>query len=359
MSVALRGELADFGISDVFQLVGQQCKTGCLEVRRGAELAFVLFEGGEVVGAFPGEPTGELALGRKLVGAGVLCRDDAIRFLKQGRASARRFVDLVRERGPVDSSTLREVSDRLTRDTLFDVLQWEEGHFDFFSEDVRSVRDCGESLSTERVLMDGMRQIDEWNAMRSEIPGEDEIFERRSGENETPATAPGPDLSPQERVWGSVDGVRSVRNVIERSGLDRFDATRALVGLIRGGNIRPVSFKRRRPTERQSTSVRAMKLAVGGPVVLLAALVAWMFLGSPELRNVERLDAFERAAEVFETNERRSRAQAGRFALSGRRSPDRGQEWDPLSARNALATGGSRLYNRVHPEEDFLPEPSR
>ena len=31
MSVALRGNLEDFGIADVFQLVGQQRKTGILE----------------------------------------------------------------------------------------------------------------------------------------------------------------------------------------------------------------------------------------------------------------------------------------------------------------------------------------
>ena len=94
-------------------------------------------------------------------------------------------------------------------------------------------------------------------------------------------------------------------------------------------------------------------------MVLLAILVAAMFLGSSDSRNVERLDAFERAAEVFEKNERRSRAQARRFALSGRRSPEWGQEWDSLSNRDALATGGSRLYNRVVSEEDFLPESSR
>ena len=102
-----------------------------------------------------------------------------------------------------------------------------------------------------------------------------------------------------------------------------------------------------------------MKLPVGGPVVLLATLVASMFLGSSGSRNVEHLDAFEQAAEVFETNERRSRAQARRFALSGRWSPERGQERGPFSDRDALATGGSRLYNPVYSGEDFLPEPSR
>ena len=36
MAVALHGNLRDFGIGEVFQLIGQQRKTGVLEVRRRA-----------------------------------------------------------------------------------------------------------------------------------------------------------------------------------------------------------------------------------------------------------------------------------------------------------------------------------
>ena len=259
----------------------------------------------------------------------------------------------------MDPQALRDVSDWLTRDTLFEVLQWQEGRFDFSPEDVRSIRDCGESLSIERVLMDGMRQIDEWNAMSGEIPGEDEIFERRSGKDGAQLSEPGPDAEHRERVWGFVDGCRSVRNVIECSRIDRFDAMRALVDLVREGDIQPVSTEPGSPTQRRSMSARAMKLSVGGPVVLLATLVASLFLGTSEPRNVDGPDAFERAANPFETSERLSRDQARRFALSGSRSLQPGPELDSLPNRDALATGGVHLYNRVVSEEKFLPEPRR
>ena len=38
MAVALRGNLQDFGIAEVFQLIGQQRKTGTLESREPADL---------------------------------------------------------------------------------------------------------------------------------------------------------------------------------------------------------------------------------------------------------------------------------------------------------------------------------
>lgn len=43
MAVALRGNLQDFGIAEVFQLIGQQRKTGTLDVScksQGLRLAF-------------------------------------------------------------------------------------------------------------------------------------------------------------------------------------------------------------------------------------------------------------------------------------------------------------------------------
>ena len=49
MSVALHGNLRDFGIGEVFQLIGQQQKTGVLEVSDGELRMRVAFDGGAVV----------------------------------------------------------------------------------------------------------------------------------------------------------------------------------------------------------------------------------------------------------------------------------------------------------------------
>ncbi len=44
MSVALRGNLQDFGIADIFQLIGQQRKTGILEFKDGQESVQLRFD---------------------------------------------------------------------------------------------------------------------------------------------------------------------------------------------------------------------------------------------------------------------------------------------------------------------------
>ena len=53
MSVALHGNLKDFGIAEVFQLIGQQCKTGLLEISGDTQKVQLAFDEGRVVWASP------------------------------------------------------------------------------------------------------------------------------------------------------------------------------------------------------------------------------------------------------------------------------------------------------------------
>ena len=53
MSVGLSGNLQDFGLADVFQLIGQQRKTGVLELSSRKLRVQIVFDRGAVVSAAP------------------------------------------------------------------------------------------------------------------------------------------------------------------------------------------------------------------------------------------------------------------------------------------------------------------
>ena len=67
MSAALHGNLKDFGIAEVFQLIGQQRKTGLLEISGEGECVQLAFDEGAVVWASPVGPTEFAVLGERLV----------------------------------------------------------------------------------------------------------------------------------------------------------------------------------------------------------------------------------------------------------------------------------------------------
>ena len=90
MSAGLSGNLADFGIADVFQLIGQQRKTGVLELRNGSSHAHLAFDRGLVVSAgLATGRTGELdPLADRLIRCGQLTRERADEAAAAARASA-------------------------------------------------------------------------------------------------------------------------------------------------------------------------------------------------------------------------------------------------------------------------------
>ncbi len=85
--MALEGELKDFNILEVIQLLGQQGKTGVLRVsglgKKGGE-AEIFFLDGKLTHATSTErPTGDL-LGERLAKTGIISRSDLQTALRSG-----------------------------------------------------------------------------------------------------------------------------------------------------------------------------------------------------------------------------------------------------------------------------------
>ena len=91
MSVALRGNLKDFGIAEVFQLIGQQRKTGLLEITGTGQAFRLAFDAGSVVWASPAGPWEHAPLGERLVRCGLMTRERLAELVSEAEASARPF----------------------------------------------------------------------------------------------------------------------------------------------------------------------------------------------------------------------------------------------------------------------------
>ncbi len=99
MAASLRGDLEDFGIADVFQLIGQQRKTGVLEFNGDGQQIQILFDGGSVVSAAPVGSWREAAFGEMLMRCGLLSRDRVDELRRECGASARTPSGVASSRG--------------------------------------------------------------------------------------------------------------------------------------------------------------------------------------------------------------------------------------------------------------------
>ena len=262
MAVALHGNLRDFGIAEVFQLIGQQRKTGLLVVGEGSDAVSLSFDEGRVVAGGPTLQQEEGgALGSQLVRSGYLTRDQLQDLVSESARSARPIPDLLLASGRLDTESLGEVQDLLTRETVFDIMRRKSGEFHFSAEPVVHDLPPERLLGAEQILMDGLRMLDEWQTFAAAVPSESVVF-RRVGNLESSrafASQGGGDdrFSHVERVLKLIDGRLSVRRVIDLSRIGTFEATRVLAELRQAGLIEIAAAEMRR-SPRRSASARSM-----------------------------------------------------------------------------------------------------
>ena len=288
MSVALHGNLTDFGIAEVFQLVGQQRKTGTLVVEGEGGSIFLAFDEGRVVRGGPEDSRADREpLGPQLVRSGYLTRDQLDGLHAESERSARPISDLLLSAGLIEETTLGEVQYLLTRETVFDVMRRQCGDFNFIAEAITHDTKPEQLLGAEQILMDGLRMLDEWQTFSAIVPDEDTVF-RRVGNLEMARAVTKGDadarLGHTERVFQLVDGRLSVRRIIDLSRAGTFDATRALAELCQAGVIevavsgakKPKTAKRK---ERRMPILPLLRAAIATaiPFVLLGGLV-WKLL---------------------------------------------------------------------------------
>jgi hypothetical protein len=293
MSVALHGNLRDFGVAEVFQLIGQQRKTGILVVEGKDDGIFLTFDEGRVVRGGPGSPHGDREpLGPQLVRAGYLTRDQLDDLQAESERSARPLSDLLLATGRLDPEALEEVQHLLTKETVFEVMRRQSGDFNFSAEAVVHDTKPEYLLGVEQILMDGLRMLDEWRTFESIVPSQGLVFARAGNlEAAREMTKGGGDdrLGNTERVLQLVDGRLSVRRIVDLSRIGVFEATRALAELRQAGviDVAGPAASKRAPVGDRSAPRRPVLPILRAALATVLPFVALGFFGSEV---VERAD---------------------------------------------------------------------
>ena len=295
--MALRGTLKDFGIADIFQLIGQQGKTGILTARNRAQHVTTYFHEGAVVRAEAAGRQRIDLLGNMLLRAEVITDDQLAKALEKQKKSARRLGDILLEGGALNAEILRMFIRLQTTETIYQLFLWNAGYYEFKSADVEA-KEGMELIRSESVLMEGFRQVDEWPNIRKTISGYDMVFrvledldslsaaeatqdkpaepEEDMGFNEAfadfSATSTRQDarlrnIEDNERiVYRCIRPHRDVQKIIDLSRLGEFETCKALVNLVQAGIIEPIAESSQRKLSAAAT-MRAIGARVHGDFV--------------------------------------------------------------------------------------------
>ena len=234
--MAIRGNLNEASLADVLQLLALGQKTGVLSVARDGSFGTIHFAAGRIMHA--SLVNRRERLGDRLVRLGALSADQLARLrVDAAGMDERHFTEFLLQASPVDRDLLLAQYRQDVEETVYHLFGWTQGSFTFEAADEGSVEAPLLSLSTDSLLLEGARRVDEWSVIARKIPSLDLIFEvdaPRVGAREVALSAA------QEQLLPLLDGSVDVHGLIDRSGLSEYEVGKALYGLLTAGYIQRV-----------------------------------------------------------------------------------------------------------------------
>jgi hypothetical protein len=232
---ALVGNVADLPLVDVLQMLCMQRKNGVLEVKSGTRRIQVQLTQGCLEMAVLHSARQEHWLGRYLVAEELITRQDLEMLLRNrsdGYLLGRQVVAL----GYATEEEVERALARQTEDILYEALRWPHGTF-VFRAGARLFKsfESKNRLNASGVIMEGLRRIDEWRLFERKIPHLDIVLNPCTT---AAATVLFEELSTEEAfVYSLVNGLRSVRNIVDEAELDSFTACQYLHRLVQVGLV--------------------------------------------------------------------------------------------------------------------------
>jgi len=252
--MALQGTLKDFSIAEIIQLIGQQLKTGVLKIRRSKDLVEIHFVDGMIVHVYSKYRGKKDLIGEILVKAQLITEEQLERVLKIQKDTLKYLGEILVELQLLTKDDVLKVISTQIYETIYDLFWWEDGNFNFDLKLVESYKKIPFALSTEQVLLNILRMVDEWSEIEKKVSSPHLVFKRvltlegKSIDALSPQSYLKEKLNAeQELIYNLVDGTRTVQEIIDRSLLGKFNASEILVdlsemGLIEMGGVRTPSF---------------------------------------------------------------------------------------------------------------------
>ncbi len=257
--MALKGTLKDFSVADIFQLIGQQSKSGSLFVRTQEKEIQIVFDRGKVVLGTFRKSDEDFLLGTMLLRAGVISSEQLAQAMQQQQTTLRSLGDVLRSMGAITPATLGEFVTLQLKEVLFRLFQWKDGLYEFVPGEIKYNRTFIVPQSSEGVLMEGFRMLDEWPGILGKIETMEAVFRPLVDPSEIAESIPDEKLddsfddafsfddipkpkvvSPTEldvtaeerKVFGLLDGHRPLQEVVYMSRLGTFETAKAAATLL-------------------------------------------------------------------------------------------------------------------------------
>ena len=231
--MALQGNLDDFSLPEILQLIAVQQKSGVLKLTSDSDVAVIFFESGRVVSTRDRRRNARDPLKAFLLQTGRLTEAQLKQIGTIESESRRELSDILVSGNYITADDLTRSLEHQIQDTMHQLLTWKQGAY-HFSGDARTVPKFAVNvrLNTEGLLMESMRRMDEIVRYRETFPSPAMVLRPKAL-----AMPPKEMTAAEQRVLPLVDGLRPLRDIIAQSRLVEFEMYEALHHLLELGVI--------------------------------------------------------------------------------------------------------------------------
>lgn len=239
----LKGYLGGFDLTDVFQLISQQQKTGILTVKSTAGEIALSFKNGQIVGMNPSMKNQEFDLGQMLRASEKISTS---RFNNLRQEQIRRNIFLEQILVEHEIMSAEEIGSlNLLRifEALACILRWKQGSYTFQPTAILHETPYLPIQQSDFVLFEILRQMDEFAVFEQQIPSLNTVYESVSTfAAETDDNLFSEDLKKrlpieEQNVLELVNGNNTVQDIIDKSLLGHYNVYRILHSFLESGII--------------------------------------------------------------------------------------------------------------------------
>lgn len=229
--MALEGNVKDFGLSEIFQLIALQKKSGMLSITAD-ETMVIFFREGMLISTR--DRRGELRdpLKDYLTGYGFLTAEETARIEKIQHETGMDLTEILLSEKYFSEDELTTIFVDQMQETMQEVLSWPKSYYKFnIGNQVLQGVQSFASIKVEGILMESMRRIDELPEMLRIFPSEKMTVKR----------LPMPDQKPhkldrqEEVIYELIEDEVSIERLVSTSRMARFCTYEALKNLLEKG----------------------------------------------------------------------------------------------------------------------------
>ena len=271
--MAFEGNIADFGVADVLQLINSQGKTGVLTFNKKKEIISIGFENGMICSASHNKRGVLKPIGDYLVLTGKITKAD----LKKCDSIAKRkgvpLVDTLVENGVLSKENLEKMIEFKIQEIVDELFTWKKGEYKFLlGEKLYSKSKYSVLVNPQFLILEGMRRIDEWPKIREAIPDSKLVFRKKKRPSLSLETG-----EQEKVVIALINGRQCVADIVEASGLGKFRTYHAIYNLLEGGAIEKTAVVVKSKIKKRTIEF-SPKLTIN--------IAAWVFIALFVLLNI-------------------------------------------------------------------------